>query len=220
LRPPKQNPRTASARTRPVPRRRSAAAAASAATSSGVVFARCGIWSKSTGCGSMPAERPKWSKATASAGPRGRPCRAVPSRRRPSAPPPGAAAARARCRGRCRPSSAGPPRAGTPRLSARRVRGTPCPRAGQHELPAAPSRASRDPSCQDRDGRRRLIHPRDARGRPDRARREPVVHRRIVHRRGPTPVSPAGGAAVSPRGPPARGSRWGPGGRRRATWSA
>jgi hypothetical protein len=89
----------------------------------------------------------------ASAEPRGRPCRAVPSRRRPSAGPPGAAAARARCRERCRPSSAGPPRAGTRRPSARRLCGTPCPRAGQDERPAGPSLASRDPSCQD------LAHP-------------------------------------------------------------
>jgi len=70
-------------------------------------------------------------RGVACAGPRGRPCRVASSRRQPSAPPSGAAAARARCRGRCRPSSAGPPRAGTPRPFARRVRGTPCPRAGQ-----------------------------------------------------------------------------------------
>jgi hypothetical protein len=47
----------------------------------------------------------------ACAGRRGRPCRAAPSRRRPSASPPDAAAGRARCRGHCTPSSAGPPRA-------------------------------------------------------------------------------------------------------------
>ncbi len=88
-------------------------------------------------------------RGAACAGRQGRPCRAAPSRRRPIASPPGAAAARARCRGRCTPSSAGPPRAGTPRPFARRARRMPCPLAEQHEHPAEPSLAFRDPSWED-----------------------------------------------------------------------
>jgi len=96
-------------------------------------------------------------RGVACAEPRGRPCRAARSRRQPSAPPPGAAAARARCRGRCRPSSAGPPRAGTPRPFARRVRGTPalgrdsaCARRSRHpRLAIHPARTSLTPGPPD-----------------------------------------------------------------------
>ena len=61
----------------------------------------------------------------------------------------------------------------------------------------------------DRYRRGRLIHPRNPRGRPDRARREAVLHRRIVHRHGRPTASPAGLGALSPARPSVRASRCG-----------
>jgi len=67
--------------------------------------------------------------------------------------------------------------------------------------PARPRRRSRTCGLVDRDRRGRLVHPRDPRGRPDRARREAVVHRRIVHRYGRPTASPAGPGAAQPSSP-------------------